>query len=286
MQPHTVHNVAGHLTRTSTRQTWQSEPRPIEGYGANGAIVVKIRHDDECKNGHNSFAITASVTSGEFGRIAAGGCLHEDIAQVFPELAPLIKWHLCSTEQPLHYVANAAYLAGNLDHSRRAKGEPTAYAHSVRFGDNPIPHKLKTAFWQWLQDYKASAFDQPPFDFEVIRVDHKNRGKPHEHQFTPKFTFGGFDVQWHECPFDDEQAALDFLYALQNCSPRFERVPCSWSEGKERELDKARRAAIWPEATDEQLCLPRAELEALLNARLPALMAQFKADIESIGFAI
>lgn len=55
-------------------------------------------------------------------------------------------------------------------------------------------------------------------------------------------------------------------------------------EGKARELDKARLAACWPEATDEQLCLPKAELERLLLNRLPALMQEFKNMVESLGF--
>lgn len=54
-------------------------------------------------------------------------------------------------------------------------------------------------------------------------------------------------------------------------------------EGKERNLDAARRCAAWPEATDEQLCVPRAELEAALLARAPALLASFRADMEASG---
>jgi hypothetical protein len=53
-------------------------------------------------------------------------------------------------------------------------------------------------------------------------------------------------------------------------------------EGKERELDCAREAAIWPEATDEDLIAP--DLEKRLAARLPALMADFRAAVEALGF--
>lgn len=60
-----------------------------------------------------------------------------------------------------------------------------------------------------------------------------------------------------------------------------EIVPVGWliSEGKERNFDAARHSAIWPEATDEELSLPKAELFKLLKARLPALMADFKKDM-------
>jgi hypothetical protein len=55
-------------------------------------------------------------------------------------------------------------------------------------------------------------------------------------------------------------------------------------EGKERKFDYARETAIWAEATDEQLSLPKEELAMLLEERLPALMIEFKSAMESQGF--
>lgn len=159
-------------------QRWVSESRPVKGYGTNGQLCVELRFDDECRNGHQTFAITASVYTAESRRqrdIAAGGCLHEEIARAFPELAPLIKWHLVSTDGPVHYVANTCYLASNRDHNGLLAGES-------------------------------------------------------------------------------------------------------------RNFDAARSCAVWPEATDEQLSLPRAELATLLEARLPALLADFRADMLAAGF--
>lgn len=38
------------------------------------------------------------------------GCLHEEIVKHFPELAPVIRWHLCATPSgPMHYESNALY---------------------------------------------------------------------------------------------------------------------------------------------------------------------------------
>lgn len=59
---------------------------------------------------------------------------------------------------------------------------------------------------------------------------------------------------------------------------------CRTGQGKARELDAARSSACWPEATDEQLCLPKEELAKLLIERLPALMQQFYKDITDFGF--
>jgi len=99
---------------TFANQTWVSESRPVKGYGTMGRMTVNVRFDDQCRNGHNTFSITAEVTTNESRRrhdIAAGGCLHDEIEEVFPELSPLIKWHLCSTDGPMHYVENTIYHA-------------------------------------------------------------------------------------------------------------------------------------------------------------------------------
>lgn len=51
------------------------------------------------------------------------GCIHDDIAKHFPELRPYIKWHLCGTEQPLHYLANTLWHAGDKDCHGLREGE-------------------------------------------------------------------------------------------------------------------------------------------------------------------
>lgn len=94
--------------------------------GQPAVIVATVRHDDDCGNGHNSFAVTADVyephyqrgepslkhASGKTVWLNACGCQHELVAEHFPELAHLIRWHLCSTDGPMHYVENALYWAG------------------------------------------------------------------------------------------------------------------------------------------------------------------------------
>lgn len=119
---HTIHGVPGRYwiiknpgiraAHCHDAQKWISEARPISGYGKGAMLRVEIRHDDSCGNGHNSFAITAEVFKPEARDIEAGGCLHDEIARVFPELAGLVKWHLCSTDEPMHYLANTLYWLG------------------------------------------------------------------------------------------------------------------------------------------------------------------------------
>lgn len=83
--------------------------------GKHERLVVNLRFDDECNNGHETFAITADLYDSRQKRdrgIVACGCLHDDIAKHFPEFARLIPWHLTSTDGPIHYLENTMYWLG------------------------------------------------------------------------------------------------------------------------------------------------------------------------------
>ena len=263
-------------SRVFKRQRLKFGPKVFHQDGTKYRITANVRFDDDCGNGHNTFSVTGDIDRWQRGRWVddAGGCIHDEIRAHFPELAPLIKWHLCSSDGPLHYIANTTHFAGDRDFWGRRAGEPSAWARGVRFGSNPIIHRFGRAFMDYLEACS------PPYDMEVLRCDHRDRGKPGAYQYSPKWMLGAV-WEWHCAPFGTEQEALDFLGALQTCSPEFVKVPTAYSEGKARELDAARSAAIWPDATDEELTAPG--LAERLEARLPALLADFRAAIESIG---
>lgn len=71
-------------------------------------FVVTVKYDDSCGNGHNTFSITAMDYT-RLGRCVADGCMHEEIARQFPELAYLLKWHLVSSVFPLYHLADTLY---------------------------------------------------------------------------------------------------------------------------------------------------------------------------------
>lgn len=79
-------------------------------------MTVVVRFDDECNNGHNTFGITCTIKSRKYGE--SGGCQHEEIAERFPELAHLIKYHGCTADGPLHYIANTMYWIENKEYKR------------------------------------------------------------------------------------------------------------------------------------------------------------------------
>jgi uncharacterized protein Usg len=89
-------------------------PKIYTESGQTYKIIATVRHDDECKNGHNTFSITGDIYYKKGDNIwvyDTSGCIHDDIAKRFPELAPFIKYHLMSTDEPMHYVANTLYHA-------------------------------------------------------------------------------------------------------------------------------------------------------------------------------
>jgi hypothetical protein len=105
------------LESVLTKEQFKTFYKRFNGYN----IKCKVRYDDDCNNGHNSFGITAMIYDKD-GRAVAGGCLHDEVARDFPELAKYIKWHFCSSDGPLHYVANTLYWIekGNYDNARKS----------------------------------------------------------------------------------------------------------------------------------------------------------------------
>lgn len=205
-------------------------------------IVATVRYDDRCGNKHNTFSITADRYGADrhpgeptvnyagpdgTGRVLwlnSCGCLHADVAAHFPDLAPLIKWHLTSSDGPMHYVANTTYHA-----DEHGPNRAWVYYSPEKDGTPLDPLNLsgysKENGKECLLGY---------FDAEKAR---RAEGQP------------GYRVQW------DEKTA------------------------KVANLEYARSSAVWPDATLEQL-----RDKAQLEARLPALMAEFRAAVESLGF--
>ena len=277
---------AGYRPGTFTSQK-ASASRSHPDDPENLTVRVELRFDDSCRNGHNSFAITGEVIDKRKrrdGGVVSCGCIHDDIAKAFPELAILIPWHLTSADGPLHYIANTVYHASNRDYRGKLAGEPWAWDEAIQFGANPIKHKVKAKFWEFLKD-AAPHPGRGRFDFEVIEISERKKDSiGGKEEYYRKWTFGGYGVAWYDCPFNTEEQAFDFLKALQTCDPQFVETPTLFSEGKARDLDAARAAAVWPEATDAELMQEPEALKAALMARHADLVARFRAAMESVGF--
>lgn len=243
--------------------------------GRDYRITLDMRWDDECRNGHNTFSMCADINEKHGNRWVeySGGQCVEEMAKHFPEYEHMLKWHLMSEDGPMSYIANTVYFAGDRDCWGSRKGEVRRTELKLFLNDVPIPVNLPEKVVEWVMKCP------PESDYEII--EHVYTGKE---KFDPHYTFKGLDEgTWYGCPFRDRQAAEQHRDALLNCKKTFISIPVSWGEGKERELDAARRCAIWPEATDEQLSLPKEELTKLLQDRLPSLMGSFYADLKGVG---
>ena len=204
--------------KTHAKQVKTYGPKTYTENGRTYRITARVRFDDECRNGHNSFSVTGQIDEQHGSRWMdrSGGCIHEEVAKHFPELAPVIKWHLCDWSGPMHYVANTTY---HVDEH----GPTHAWVYYTGPSD---PANLDGTKERLLTYAKAA---------EAQSVE----GKP------------GYRVAW------DAKTA------------------------KVRNLKHARSTAVWPDATDADLTEPG--LEARLVARLPALLADFRAAVESLG---
>ena len=243
-------------------------------------ITAEVRFGDECKNGHKTFAITGEILRKAWNCWLVSdrcGMIQDDIAKHFPDLAPFFKWHLCSTDGPMHYLANTLYHASDKDHWGRRKGEPSAWERRIRFFVDdefsfPVSFGVSDGFAKFLEENRHFIHTM-----KVVAVARKDAGT---YKFRDQYTFTGYNEdKWGSTPFRTQREAEELLEALQTYDWEIERIPTAWSEGKEPDLEAARASAIWPDATLEQL-----QDEEQLKARLPGLLAEFRAAVESLGF--
>jgi len=89
-------------------------PVNFEENGIKYRITATYGIDYEFGRKHNhapGFSLTCTIDrlSGRRWVDHGGGWSPKSITKHFPDLSPLIQWHLVSTEEPLHYLANAGY---------------------------------------------------------------------------------------------------------------------------------------------------------------------------------
>lgn len=77
-------------------------------------IYIKIRLNDECKNGHQDFSITADIYEKDKPKadryFICGGCCHDEIIKARPDLKIFVNLHLCDYEGiPTYAVENGFY---------------------------------------------------------------------------------------------------------------------------------------------------------------------------------
>ena len=97
--------------------------------------VISIRLNDECKNGHEDFAITADFWKLESprtdGNWIMGGCCHEEILKFRPDLKIFVDLHLNDFRgYPMYFIENGFYHLENMPKDKfmkYAKVDETGY---------------------------------------------------------------------------------------------------------------------------------------------------------------
>lgn len=238
-------------------------------------VSATVRYDDRCGNGHNSFSITGDAW-GVGGEV--GGCIHDIIAVAFPELVPFIKWHLTSSDGPMHYLANTMYHARTCTYEGKEVGEPTRYKQRLRFLDMPFSFtEQRAGFWDWMNKVKHDGLN-----VEIREIPHAEDPD----LFSSRFSFEGFKAtkvvnndEWYSALFNSIREAEEWRLAMLEHDWEIIRVPTAWACAVVPDIEAARRSAIWPDATLEQL-----QDKSALKKRLPALLEEFRKDVESFGF--
>ncbi len=258
------------------KKQFQTYEKLFKENNINHRIVCKVRYDDECGNKHNSFSITGTIYSSEYSSndryFVTGGCIHEEIAKHFPELKHLIKWHLTSSDGPMHYVANTTYHARDREYKGKEIGEAVAWNEQLKFEGYPFTFKEpRSGFFKYLQSVKSWE------SVEILEVLHSKDPKT----YSANYTFSNYpdSNDWYKAPLRTKNEASEFLEALQTLKFKIVKIPTKWNKAVEPNLEAARTCAVWPDATLEQL-----QSEEALIERLPALMQEFKKDIEALGF--
>lgn len=107
------------MTQTQTNTATNDIRHTILANDSDGnPITIKIRLNDECKNGHQDFSITGDIY--EKGKpktdryFISGGCIHEEILKARPDLKMFVDLHLCDYKGiPMHPTANGFYFLRN-----------------------------------------------------------------------------------------------------------------------------------------------------------------------------
>lgn len=260
-------NINGGLSSTISKQAFVSRPRTDKD---GIEYAVRIRFDDPYRNKHHRLAVELT---------RRGDNCYADFDTVlglFPEVQALVKWKNMTSKGP-DGLNNVAYLAGNRDCWGRAAGEPSLTEVYAFFGDHPIGFHIHTFLEKGVRAWFASNPD--PDSWVVNEIPAREADK-----YEPSFEFKGMGLQWAPALFETRWQAEAFREAAKQHTLIFKAMPLKFSKGKVREFEDARHAAMWPDAPEEILMLPKVELEKHLEEHSKKLVAEFRKEMTGLGF--
>lgn len=197
----------------------------------------------------------------------------ELMQKLWPEHVRALTYHLCSLKGPLHYLENSLYLAGTRD------------CFGWEPGEQRREKELGKLLWKADSDtlFLLSASDTDPgpltLSYEPVLVEKLMSWGPNK----------GIQVGGQQLDADGNHlwripgTGLPFIRQLDQPPPLVLQMKPYLGVGKARELQAARSAACWLDASDEELSVSSEQLEIALKDRLPTLLCELKAVVESFG---
>lgn len=171
---------------------------------------------------------------------------------------------------PVHYLANTKYFASDRDSWGRRAGEPIMYRYYINCPDNTLVAFKSTRLLRFFETAQ----------YPISTKESVTGFGSHYFKFVDSAGTEAGEVTESICVYtllaQRTVEGLNALYSAQGHQGIFGNTykePYVFAKGKERELDKARKAANWPEATDEDLTAPG--LEERLKARIPVLQQRY-----------
>lgn len=124
-------------------------------------LVVTVEFHQLMGNDRPYFSATADLVNNRYrgdNRFEAGGCLHDEIREHFPELTPIVALHLADDRGwPMHPVANGAYFLGFTKYQEH-NGKPLpafdVFADQWRITENEARQARG-----WVSMYNGPAID-------------------------------------------------------------------------------------------------------------------------------
>lgn len=225
----------------------------------NGKVItVKIRLNDQCKNGLEDFSITGDIYPAGEPRtdrnMISCGRIHEDIEKHFPEFMPFIRLHLADMNGvPMHAIANGFFHLKN------------------DLGNTPIDAPEYPA--RYCEYYRII-----PAQFEHLRT------ARNQIQFAEMLVKLGIIDQW-KAEAEAATAELEKLTGLkfESAATRSNYYPPS-AEEIEKEAERQRSGYYTPEAeaarAEERKAGILAELEQELQKEIEKHTTEYQAKKE------
>ncbi len=197
----------------------------------------------------------------------------ELLKRLWPEHEGVMRFHLWGLSGGLHYLANTVYLAGTRDCFGWEPGEQRRAKESGKL------------LWATERDkvFRIIESDTHPgpleLAYEPLLVEKPMTWGPNKGLAVgDKQMDADGNHLWHI-----RGTGLPVVRSVAQPAPMVLPVQPYLGVGKDRELVTARLIANWPEATDAELSVTAEQLEAALKARLPKLLWELKAVVESFG---